>query len=68
MKRLTMTNYKIRATVPNKKYCKNPRDQKFMSVLKARINGKVLSGHPIVTSTGNTLRVISYLKYMEYKV
>lgn len=39
-----------------------------MSVFKARINGKVLSGHPIVTSTGNTLRVISYLKYLEYKI
>lgn len=63
-----MTKYNIRATVPKKRHCKNPRDQKYLSIFKAKINGKVLSGHPIVTSTGNTLRVISYLKFLEHKI
>lgn len=68
MQRLTMTKYKIKATVPKKSNCKNFRDQKFMSIFHSRVNGKVLSGHPIVTSTGNTLRVISYVKYLEKKI
>lgn len=39
-----------------------------MSIFHAKVDGKVLSGHPIVTSTGNTLRVISYIKYLEMKI
>lgn len=30
--------------------------------------GKVLSGHPIVTSPGNTIRVVSFLKFFERKI
>lgn len=47
---------------------KHPGDAKFMALFKLEVDGKVLSGHPIVTSTGNTLRVLAYLKFLEFKM
>jgi len=38
-----------------------------MALLKGKITGKVMSGHPYVTSTGNALRCVSYMKFMEKK-
>lgn len=39
-----------------------------MKFLTAIIKGLVMSGHPFVTSSGNTLRCITYIKFLEYKL
>jgi hypothetical protein len=68
MKRLTLTNYKIVATTPRACGIKHPADRKFFALFKLLVHGKVLSGHPIVTTPGNTMRVITYIKYLEKKL
>jgi len=65
---MTMTKYKCVTRHCDRGMYKHKKDAEWMGILKANIDGEVLSGHPIVTSTGNTLRVIAYVKYLEYKM
>lgn len=37
------------------------------AVLRAVIRGTVASGHPLNTTAGNTVRVLSYIKYIAHK-
>lgn len=39
-----------------------------MRFLTAIIKGLVMSGHPFVTSSGNTLRCITYIKFLEHMI
>lgn len=67
-KRLSTFKYKITATYPEKAQARNPLDSQIMALFTGMVTGKVMSGHPFVTSTGNTLRCLAYVKYLEYKM
>ena len=67
IKRLKNFKYDIQAQGGDKSL-KHPSDRRKFALFTASLNGKVMSGHPFVTSTGNTFRCILYIKYLEYRL
>lgn len=67
-RRLTTIHYKITSRYAKKQHIVNKQDRKFMRFLTAIIKGLVMSGHPFVTSSGNTLRCITYVKFLEHMI